>query len=255
VTKKWLLSLAVAGSIAVLTACGGAPADGGGSPAASAESSASAEGQAQMPQPDLKGIPDVVAEVNGTKITKDKFTAAYEGQFQQMAMQSQMTGQKVDQDALKKQTAEAMVGTQLLLQEADHRGIKATQKDVDAELEKLAKSNQFKTVDELMAALKKQGMDQNEVNAEIQTQVKVNKLIAEETGDTKPSEKELKAAYEQAKKQQEAMGEQSGQKAKVPSLEEMRPNLEQQVKAQKETEATQALVTDLRKKADVKINL
>ena len=254
-TKKWLLSLAVAGSIAVLTACAGAPADGGASPAASAESSAGAEGQAQMPEPDLKGVPDVVAEVNGTKITKDKFTAAYEGQFQQMAMQSQMTGQEVDQDALKKQTAEAMVGTQLLIQEADHRGIKAAQKDVDAELEKMAKSNDFKTVDELLAAIKKQGMDENEVNAEMQTQVKVNKLIAEEAGDTKTSEKELKAAYDQAKQQQEAMGEQSGQKAEVPSMEEMRPNLEEQVKAQKETEATQALVTDLREKADVKIHL
>ncbi|MGM0930121.1 MAG: SurA N-terminal domain-containing protein [Actinomycetota bacterium] len=254
-TKKWLLSLAVAGSIAVLTACGGAPDDGGASPAASAESSAGAEGQAQMPEPDLKDIPDVVAEVNGTKITKDKFTAAYEGQFQQMAMQSQMTGQEVDQDALKKQTAEAMVGTQLLIQEADQRGIKAPQKDVDAELEKMAKSNDFKTVDELLAAIKKQGMDENEVNAEMQTQVKVNKLIAEEAGDTKPSEKELKAAYDQAKQQQEAMGEQSGQKAEMPSMKEMRPNLEEQVKAQKETEATQALVTDLREKADVKIHL
>ena len=253
-TKKWLMSLAVAGSIAVLTACG-APAESGSSPAASAEASAGAEGQAQSPEPDLEGIPDVVAEVNGTEIPRDKFTAAYEGQFQQMAMQSQMTGQEVDQDALKKQTAEAMVGTQLLIQEADNRGIKASDKDVQASLEEMAKANQFKTVDELMAAIKEQGMTEDEVNAEMETQVRVDKLIAEETGDAKPTEDELKAAYEQAKKQQEQMGEQTGQKAEVPSMKEMRPNLEQQIQAQKESEATQALVTDLREKADVTIHL
>jgi FKBP-type peptidyl-prolyl cis-trans isomerase (trigger factor) len=255
VTKKWLMSLAVAGSLAVLTACGGAPTESGSSPAASAESSQGAEGQAQMPEPDLSNVPDVVAEVNGTEISKDKFTAAYEGQFQQMAMQSQMTGQEVDQEALKKQTAEAMVGTQLLIQEADNRGIKASPEDVQASLEEMAKANQFKTVDELMAAIKEQGMNQDEAKAEMETQVRVDKLIAEEAGDTKPTEEELKAAYEQAKKLQEAMGEQSGQKAEVPSMEEMRPNLEQQVQLQKESAATQALVTDLRGKADVKIHV
>src|SRR5690625_3863626 len=36
-----------------------------------------------MPEADLDGIPDIVAEINGEEITKDDFESIYEQQFQQ----------------------------------------------------------------------------------------------------------------------------------------------------------------------------
>ena len=208
-----------------------------------------------MPKPDTEGVPDVVAEVNGEKISKKDFVAAYEGQFQQVAMQSQMTGQKLDQDQLKDQTVEGMIGSVLLTQEAENRGIEAPKKEVDSTLDELVKSNQLKSTDEFLAAMKDQGMDEKTVMSEIEKQVRVETLLAEESGDTKPTEDELKKAYDQAKTQQEQMKEQGGQAGELPPFEEAKPALEEQLKGQTQGEAAQALVKDLRADADVKIHL
>ena len=259
-SNKWLVAIAVAGAV-TLTACGGATEAGSAgqtqqaSPGASGQAQDPAAGQQEMPKPDLNGIPDVVAEVNGTKISKEDFTTAYESQFQQMAMQSQMMGQEVDQAKLKKQTAEGIVGTELLIQEAGNRGLAASEKETDKALDEIVKSNQLKSKDEFMAEMKKQGMDESRVMEELKNQVIVEKLIAEEAGDTKPTDKELKAAYDEAKKQQEAMAKQGGQGAEMPSFKEAKPQLEEQVKSQKEGEVVQKLAKDLRAKADVKIHV
>ncbi|WP_216699751.1 SurA N-terminal domain-containing protein [Arthrobacter sp. H5] len=255
--KKWLVSLALAGAVSVMTACG-TPSDEGSPESqqtAPAEGS-TAEGEAPaMPEPDLEGIPDVVASVNGTDILKEEYTTIYEGQFQQSAMQSQMSGQEVDQDQLKTQVVENMIGTELLIQEAGNRGIEASEEAKTETLNGLAESNQLGSPEEFIAKMGEQGMDEKEVNAQLETQVQLDQLIAEETGEVKPTEEELKAAYEEAKTQQEQMGEAGGEAPEVPPFEELRPQLEEQFKAQKESEVTEALVTSLREKADVTINL
>src|SRR5699024_9037126 len=76
--------------------------------------------QLEMPEPDLEGMPDIVADVNDGEVTKEDFEATYQQQFQQMAMQAQMSGQnmdEIDQDELKEQTADGLVGQELLMQE------------------------------------------------------------------------------------------------------------------------------------------
>ncbi|WP_166998599.1 SurA N-terminal domain-containing protein [Paramicrobacterium fandaimingii] len=208
--------------------------------------------QQQGSQPDVSGVPDVVAEVNGVELTKDEFVELYEGQYQQMQQQSQTTGEEVDQDALRKQTADAMVDTELLIQESDARNIEATQEELDAALEKLATANQMKTADEALAALKEQGLDEKAVYSQLKTQVRLDKLIAQETGDIEPTDEELQKLYDQAVAQQKQSGGQGGE---LPSYEEARPQLVEQAKSQKQSEAYEVLVKKLRKGADITVNL
>ncbi|MDS8765667.1 SurA N-terminal domain-containing protein, partial [Streptococcus pneumoniae] len=84
----------------------------------------------EMPEPDLEGIPEVVAEVNGEEVSKEEFETAYTGQFQQAAMQAQMSGQEIDQNQLKTQLAESMVGQKLLVQEAENQELTASDEEV-----------------------------------------------------------------------------------------------------------------------------
>ncbi len=257
--KKLLLSLGLALLLSGVAACGGADENGG--EASSGEESTGQEkqdgqgqGQAGGPQPDLKDIPDVVAEVNGQEIPKNEFVEAYKGQFQQLAMQSQSSGQPLDQDQLKKQTVESMIGRELLVQEADNRDFVASEKDVNGTLNELAKQNGLKSADEFMAAHKKQGMNEEEVRSELETQVKVDQLIADEAGNTRPTEKEVRQLYDQLSAQQQSGGD-GGQGSKIPPFDQVRPQLEEQVKAQKEAKAAETLVTGFRKDADVTVNL
>lgn len=245
---KWWVGLAVSLSVAALAGCGSSGEDSG-----PAVSSPAAEAS-QDGTPNTADIPDVVAEVNGEKITKDDFDPLFETQYQQMAMQAQQGGQPVDEDGLKKQTAENLVSTKLLSQEADKRGISASDDDVSTALDEAAQASQMSR-DDFLAAMAEQGMDEDKVHEELQTQLKIEDLITDEFGEFEATDEEIGAAYQRAKDQQEQMGAQSGQQAEVPSLEEMRPQLEEQVKGEKSTEATQKFAGELRDKGDVTINL
>ncbi|ANU20440.1 peptidylprolyl isomerase [Planococcus plakortidis] len=254
--KKWFLGLSLGTSLIVLSACGGADEsieNENTQPETEQQAPSGGENAAQpeMPEPDLEGVPEVVAEVNGEEVSKEEFETAYTGQFQQAAMQAQMSGQEIDQDQLKNQLAESMVGQKLLVQEAENQELTASNEEVDETLEQLAQQNGLESKDEFLTALSEQGMAEDEVMSQVETQVKVDQLIAEAAGDTKPSNEELKAAYEQVKAQQEQMGSEE----ELPAFDELKPELEEQVKMQKENEATQTLVAELREKGDVTINL
>src|SRR5699024_10439920 len=108
--KKCCFMLSLVLIIGILAACG----------ADNKEDKANDE-QGEMLEPNLEGIPDIVADVNDGEVTKEDFEATYQQQFQQMAMQAQMSGQNMDeieQDELKEQTADGLVGQELLMQEA-----------------------------------------------------------------------------------------------------------------------------------------
>ena len=183
--KKWLSSLTIIGSLLLLSACNGdeeaAQEDTGSAEEAKApESGAAAEGeegaageQPEMPEPDLEGVPDVVAEVNDTKIEKAEFEEAYNMQYQQMAMMSQMSGEEVNQDDLKKQVADGLVSQELLIQEADSRKLEVSEEDTNGVLDGLVEQNGMESQDDLFAAFEEQGMPKDEVMSQVDMQVKL----------------------------------------------------------------------------------
>ena len=127
------LGLTLAALLRAFSACGGSGDGGDAGEQASDKSSASQEQDgASATEPDLEGIPDVVAEVNGEELGKAEFVDTYTAQFQQMAMQAQSSGQPVDQDQLKKQVVDNMINGELLVQEAEERGYSASQQRTDA---------------------------------------------------------------------------------------------------------------------------
>ncbi len=268
--KKWLLTLSLTTTMAAVAACGDAENSGEENNAeeptqeeepaenseASEDNEASQDGeetaeQPEMPEPDLEDIPDVVAEVNEEEILKEEFETNYKGQFMQAVQQSQMTGKEVDQDQLKVQIAENMVGTELLVQEAENEGYDSSEEEVNETLDEIVAQNGLESNDDFFSALEEQGTGEEEVMSQIEMQVKVDQLIESVSGDIEPTEEELKEAYEQVKAQQEQMGED----AEVPSFEEVKPDLKEQLIMQKQGEETQKLIEKLREEADVTINL
>jgi peptidyl-prolyl cis-trans isomerase SurA len=259
-TRTALGALSVAAVLA-LSACGsGSDSDSGD---ASAESSSSAspsdgasDGAAAGTQPDLDAIPDVVAEVNGEEVTKDEFVPIYEAAFAQAASQAQMGGEAPDEEQLRKQTADDLVDTELLAQEAEARGLEVSDDDVDAELADLAEQNGMKSADELLKAVEQQGVTAEQARDQVETQVLVEQLVADENGPIEPTDKELRALYAQAKEQQAQAG-QSGQGGaqQIPPFAQVRDQLVEQATNQEIGKVATALVEDLRSDADITINL
>ncbi|GAA1106784.1 SurA N-terminal domain-containing protein [Arthrobacter flavus] len=256
--KKLLLSIALAGIVSVVSACG-TPEDGSESGSETSQAPASESGAPEaapeIADADLEGVPDVVALVNGTEILKADFESVYTAQYETSVMQSQMSGEAVDQDELKTQTIEGMISTELLVQEASERGIEASEEATTAALDELVAANSLGSAEEFYTALAEQGMDEATVNDQLATQVQVEQLIQEEAGDSAPSEEELTTAYDEAVAQQEEQNAQSGEETEVPPFEEARPALEEQLQTQKESAAAESLLSSLREDADVTINL
>jgi peptidyl-prolyl cis-trans isomerase SurA len=244
-TRTSLGALAVA-AVLTLSACGGGDGSSADDDAPAATSSDSAQSEAGA------GIPDVVAEVNGEEVTKDEFVPIYEAQLEQATTQSQMTGEAPDEEALKKATLDDLVDTELLAQEAEARGIEVTDEDVDAELTSLAEQNGMQTGEELLEAIAQQGMDEETARAQVETQVLIEQLVEDESGPFEPTEKELRAIYDDAKKQQAQSG-QGGQQ--IPPFSQVRSQLVEQARTQETGSVAGALVEDLREAAEITVNL
>lgn len=212
------------------------------------------EEQTELPEPTLDDIPNVVAEVNGEEIPKEDFEPAYVSQFQQMSMQAQMTGEEVDEEWLKEQTINSIIGTTLLVQESNARNYEASEEQVNDTLTELVDQYGFESEEELFSAFEEQGMSEEEVRDILQTEVKVDQLIQEEAGDTTPSEQEMQKAYdEMVAMQKQLSGDE--EEIDIPSFEEMKSDIEQQLIFEKEREATNQLIEQLREKADITIYL
>lgn len=242
-----VLGLSLAAAVLALTACGGGDSSSKAEPSEEPTSQEESAGAEQAPEPDLEGIPDVVAEVNGQEVTKDDFVVLYEAQFQQAAVQAaQAGGEQPDEDALKEQTADQLVDTTLLAQEAETRGIAVTEEDIDDELAALAKENQLGSAEELIAALEKQGATEDQARAQLESQMVIEQLVADEAGPVEPTEQELHKIYDAARKQQ-AQG--------IPPFAKVKPQLVEQAKSDRMAEVAQTLVDALREGADITVNL
>ncbi len=247
--KTWTFMIFSILIIAVLAACSDQDNAKGDSDKNSNENTNEA-----LPEADLEGIPDVVIEVNGEEITKDEFSSMYEQQFQQQIMQAQMSGQdlnSIDQDQLKKQTAEIIVDQNLLIQEANNRITDVSEEDVDKTINQLLEQTGIESKDELLSVFEEQGMDEKEFISQVETQVKVDQLIVDISKDIEPTEEETKEAYEMIKAQQE----QANSEEEFPEFDDIKSDLEEQLKEQKKAEETESFVETLRKDAKVTIHL
>lgn len=270
-TQKTLVTTAaMAAMLFGLAACDNAaenPEDGATGEAAAPESPGAAgeqggeEGQpeeggqpGEMPSPDLEDVPEVVAEVNGEEIPGDDFRQAYESQYTQMAMQAQMTGEEVDEEGLQDQTVENLVNLELLAQDAEASGYEATEEDVDAELENVAEQNGIESVDELLSVAEEQGTSEEQLRADVEQQVLINQVI-DDLDVAEPTEEEIEEAYEEVAAQQPPAEGEDGEEAETPSLEELRPQIEEQLAAEKENEAAMAHVEELRESAEIEVHI
>ena len=270
--RRTLAALTLTAALGLTAACSGgqddpsqasdgggqaAPAasDGGGqaAPGASDGGGAAGDPQAQQPQEaDVSDVPEVVATVNGTEITKDDFVQTYQSQYQQMAMQQQSGGQAPDEEQLKTQVAEQLVNNELLRQGAEDAGIKATDKDIDTTLDEIAKQSGLGSGDEVVSALEQQGISAEQVRQDAASQFAITTYIEQEADIAEPSDEELKAQYDAMVEQQSAAG---GSAEEVPSFEEMKDQLAQQATMQQQNEAATEIAGKLRESGDVTINV
>ncbi|HHU20239.1 MAG TPA: peptidylprolyl isomerase [Bacilli bacterium] len=205
----------------------------------------------QQIEPDLSGIPDMVAEVNGQAISKERFELTYLSQFQQVAIEAQLTGQAFDQEQFKQELAESMIDLELLIQEADRRQFVATDDDIDQMVTTLVEENHLESDQALYELYEEQGMSRDQLRAELTHQIKLDQLINDQAKNLQITEEQIVELYEELIIVYQEM-EQDGE---LPPMEEIRPDLESQIRFQEENLLIIEFIEQLRGDAEIKNNL
>src|SRR5699024_6723282 len=248
---KLRLGLAAAVPAFSLGPCGGDGDD------ATDDGGRSAERDAQeMPEAGLHNSADVAAEESGEEIPGPTRSQSSEGQYPRRAMQAQNPGEEPNQDELEQEALDMRINSELRVTEAEDEAYTASEDDVDEYISDMAEENGMDSSDDLMKQFEEQGLDEDQVREDIHKEVLMDQVV--ETIDSdEPTDDELHEMYDTQVEQLEAMNEQAedGEEQEVPSFEELKPDLEEQATQQKENEAVEKHLDELREDADIETNI
>jgi peptidyl-prolyl cis-trans isomerase SurA len=185
----------------------------------------------------------VVAEVNGKELVNSDLAVSIE-QFTQMAQAQgvDITSETVQAD-IRSQSLDVMINTELLKQEAAERNIEVTEEAVAERLDAIV--NQLggeAQLEERMASL---GIDEEKLQADIREEILIQNLLDEVFAESnlEVTEEEISAVYQTATDGAED----------VPALDQVRDQVEAQIRTSKEQEAVDSLISELREEADIQI--
>lgn len=242
--KFLLIVLSSLLAIFLLSACGNKDEE---------DNAGSNNDQGDMPEPDLSDLPDIVAEVNGEDITKEEFEGIYRQQFEyRVMMQQVMNEDDIDQDELKQETLESVIGQKLLVQEADKRYTDIDSEAIDHVIDDLINDYDMGSREEMIERFEEQGITEEELMSDIELQAKVNLLIDDETKNSEPTDEEIKEAYEEIKAEFEQMEDQDEE---APEFDEIKDDLRERMKQQNANKKVQDVIKDLREKSDVTLHI
>jgi peptidyl-prolyl cis-trans isomerase SurA len=184
-----------------------------------------------------------VATVNGEEITR----ADFDDQFSQVEASYAQQGVPLpagpELAQIQQQIVTQLVQQELVLQESETRGMTATDEEIDAQYQ--AARSSFPDEETFNKALETEGLTQDEMKGLIADNIKITKLldsVIQQAQLAPPTEEELHQLYDLASQQQE-----------LPPFEEVRPQLEAELKSQRENEVLQAFVQELEAAGNVEI--
>lgn len=184
----------------------------------------------------------VIATVNGEEITQNDLSF----ELNQIKQSNPQAGE-TDSEKLKQSVLSSIINQTLLLQEAQKQGISASDKKVNESYQQIVKS--FQDQSSFEKVLEKRNLTKADLKENIRDQQVIqeyikNNINAEQVTVT---DKEIQERYNQLK---------SGtQQQNIPSLDEVKNQIKQQLKNEKQNLMTQKLIDNLKKSADIQKNI
>jgi hypothetical protein len=181
------------------------------------------------------------ATVNNAKISNYDLSMSVTQLTSGAAAQGADVADPAVQTEIKTQALEMLINTELLKQEAANRGISVSEEDVNTRLETLKTDvGGEEVLNERMAEF---GINKKTLLRDIKNELTIQKLLDEvfKEKSVAVTEEEIVAFYDQA----------GGAEAGLPGLDEVRTQIETQLKATKEQGVVTAYIEELRGKATI----
>lgn len=176
-----------------------------------------------------------VANVNGTEIMGDSYNSIYKMLKTQMAGMGQDVS---DTESLKEQTVNVLVEQQLIRDEAESLGLEVTDEEVQSEFDTLKEQNG----EQLTAVLEQFQLSEEDFKNQLADDLITNKYVESEL-NVEVTDKEIEEYYNQLKEQ--------GSGQEIGKLEDLKPQIKDQLTQQKTSTELQSKVAELREEAEV----
>jgi len=183
---------------------------------------------------------EVVATVNGEEILKTDYETELENTKNTYAQQG-MNLDDLDEEMkeqIEMSVLNQLVNTQLVLQTAKEDGIAIEQSEVDSELDAI--KSQFEDDKGYEETLEKNKISEDELKVLVKDQLTITKYLDSTIGEIEVTEDEVTVKYDEYK---EAI---ASQEQEPEAFDAMKPQLEQQVMAEKKSEKVNELIEELR---------
>ncbi|MFC0272581.1 SurA N-terminal domain-containing protein [Metabacillus herbersteinensis] len=257
--KKWMYTIMIGLMAVALAACNGDDEAKEPKEEEKTEEGQAAEEGQPSEEEQAAAMEEMQKKLEAQQVEDDKVVAIvndqelkgieYNGALAATQMQYQQMGQDPTTDELAKQikegTIETLIGQTLLLQEADKKGYKATDEDINKEIDTLkANYEDDKAFEE---ALKTNKITLDELKKQVADNVKYTQYVEKDVKVEEVTDEEAKEFYEQMASQ--------GDAEQTPEFEEVKDNVKQQLQGQKTQEKLAQVVADLKKKAKIDIKI
>ena len=143
---------------------------------------------------DIKTLPEIVAQVNGDKVTREVFVRS----FSNLKNQMQSIGRSVTSEnieAVKRNLLDSIINTELLYQESENKKTKVNEEEIIAEYAQIR--SQFQTEEDFNKSLSHELYTADELKMEIRKGKMINALLkADVYGETNVSEDDARKYYD-----------------------------------------------------------
>src|SRR5699024_1722003 len=226
--KKWILALVLAVGTVGLAACGD------DEPAEDTQPQTETSEPVKLTDEEKMDEEEVVAVVNGTELTGNKYNPLY----LQVKMLNQQFGQGDNEpETVKEQTMIILIEQEQNRQDAEEQNIEVADQEAEDELKALiAEVGE----EDYESVLEENEMTEEEFKKQIKDDLITQKYMDEQF-DTDVSKEEIQKNYDTLKEENEELGE----------LEDVEDQIRELVAQEKETEQLQERLEELKEKAEI----
>ncbi len=188
---------------------------------------------------------NAAAIVNGVPIDKAEFETTLEQakeSYKQMGVDLESEEAKELLAEVEKDTLDNMINRELLLQDVEKKGYKATSEQIKERLEMI--KSQFPDEETFNEVLKTNNLTLEKLNQIIADDLKIEQYIEKEIPTPEVTEEEMKALYDQYSAQ---MGEE------LPDFDLLKPQIEMQLQQEKQQQALDKILEELEKNSEIEI--
>lgn len=228
--KKMLMLLFTVGLALVLAACGN---DGTEEEAAPTEPAQEAQEPAEISEEEEMAEDTSVATVNDSEITGEKYNPVY---FQVKSTLQQNGKDVSDPQQVREMTLNLLVEEELILQDAEEKGIEVTDEEVQSELDLIKEQ----AGEELTAVLEQLHLTEEQFKAQLNDDLTTSKYMGSEF-EVEVTDEEVQEFYDQLKEQDSGVGE----------LEQMEDLIREQLTMNKTQQQLADRVVELKEDSNV----